>query len=144
MYVPAFTATCWYAGSDGTPPPGAYTNTFSIKNNMFLNVSPIDSVNPSGTWSQPASYVSSINSDVEITAKETMDDESFKLWFLIGQNPSNIRQIQVKKGATVYAIAIYEPEFKIHPKDWMLRRWLEWLESKDILGELTKKRDLRW
>lgn len=138
MYRPNFTATCWYSSGrkgDPKPPAGAYTNAFSIRNNWFLNESPVESVSPPSTiWSPTDTFVPSDKSRVEITAKATMYNESFSHWFVPGGEGSKTRVLTVEKDTTIWPVAFYRPPEKETPNWPMSQQELLRLLERYIIG----------
>lgn len=156
MHRPDFIATCWYSRvGSAVVDAGAYTNVFSLGNNRFLNISPIESVSPSGVWSA-GSYVSSAAGEVSITAlNELPSGETFRHWFVPGVGVWASPVFVVAQNSTIWPIAFYGPHQSEaeEPSNpiiwWQFEEYLKRVILRgpgdpgpyDVLGRLDQLRD---
>jgi hypothetical protein len=132
-----FTITQWYVqtGGNGPAPYRVDTFAFSAAQDQFVSPTAIGSVVPAAAWTLGSTSVDTTNSDVQITALNTLGSESFDQWIIFWGTATvagNVLSAKKKDYAAVMgAFAVKETHLPKHPV-WELETILDALRRKLI------------
>jgi hypothetical protein len=132
------TATAWYYAVDGVSKKTyAVGWAFSLDTGEFLvGEIPFDTVNPPDGWTATDSSVETTNHDVDITAKASIQKQSFEEWYSLSPAATTINgsQITVKSGNYVWIVAEYKTKSIRRPKPGVVT-----IPGEDSMGKQLMK-----